>query len=190
MALRGSVVALVYERGSFNAVDAAHTATALLGYAPQLPFVAASQMLMLVSFARRDTRVPAAVSAAGVGAYVVLALILLPRLTILGLALANTGALALQTVALAGLLLLRMPRFSWRRIAAQSARLVAAGLAMTATLAAVSHLVGTRGGNWESHGAGIVIPGLLGLIVYAAALLPWPSLRSLRVPSVTRDRTS
>jgi putative peptidoglycan lipid II flippase len=188
-ALRDPLVALIYERGSFSAADAAQTASALLGYAPQLPFVAAGQMLVLASFARRDTRIPAAVSAVGVVVYVIIAIGLLPHLTVLGLALANSAALAFQTIVLAGLVMRRLPPVRRIVVASAAARIVGAGVTMAVTVSAASHLLGPPANNWEARVAALAIPGTLGLVAYTAVLLPWPDILQARVKSVTRLRT-
>jgi putative peptidoglycan lipid II flippase len=172
LTLRTPVAALVYERGSFTTRDTVHTASALLGYAPQLPFVGLSQILTLAYFARRNTFVPALVSVLGLGAYMALAALLLPYLTIVGLALANTVSLALQAMVLALLLARRWPRMRWNEMASGLGRVAAAGAIMALTVAATSQAVGSDSSTTVGRAAQVLVPGGLGLAAYLAVILP------------------
>jgi putative peptidoglycan lipid II flippase len=183
MTLGSPIVALVFQRGSFAAHDTTHTAAALLGYAPQLPFVALSQILMLAYFARRNTFVPALINVLGLVAYIALAVLLLPRLTILGLALANSISLALQAVAFAVLLSRRWPRLRWRELLAGGGRIGAAGALMALTIVITGHTLSGSGDSTLARAAQVLIPGTLGLTAYVAALSPWSSF-SLRSTAV------
>ncbi len=90
IALGSPIIALLNQHGQFHASDTQHAATALAGYAIQIPFVGVDQLLIFAFYARRNTVTPMLVGVLGVCVYVVSAFILLPRLQILGLALANT----------------------------------------------------------------------------------------------------
>ena len=56
--LREPLVQLLFERGRFGGADTARTALVFLAYAPQLPFTALDQLLIVAFYARKDTRTP------------------------------------------------------------------------------------------------------------------------------------
>jgi putative peptidoglycan lipid II flippase len=89
MVLREPLVQLLFERGQFGPVDTARTALVFLAYAPQLPFTALDQLLMVAFYARKDTRTPVIVGVVTVMLYLVSALVLIRSLDVAGLALAN-----------------------------------------------------------------------------------------------------
>ena len=79
-----------------------------LAYAPQLPFTALDQLLIVAFYARKDTRTPVAIGVVTVLLYLVSALALIGPLDVAGLALAN----AIQNSA-HGLILLAHPGTDW-----------------------------------------------------------------------------
>jgi putative peptidoglycan lipid II flippase len=87
--VREPLVQLLFERGRFGELETARTALVFLAYAPQLPFTALDQLLIVAFYARKDTRTPVLVGALGVGVYLVSALALIGPLDVAGLALAN-----------------------------------------------------------------------------------------------------
>jgi putative peptidoglycan lipid II flippase len=87
--LREPLVQLLFERGRFGEVDTARTALVFLAYAPQLPFTALDQLLIVAFYARKDTRTPVAIGVVTVLLYLVSALALIGPLDVAGLALAN-----------------------------------------------------------------------------------------------------
>jgi len=89
MALREPLVQLLFEHGRFGGAETARTAQVFLAYAPQLPFTALDQLLIVAFYARKDTRTPVLVGVATVLLYVVSALALIGPLDVAGLALAN-----------------------------------------------------------------------------------------------------
>lgn len=89
MVLREPLVQVLFERGQFGPVDTARTALVFLAYAPQLPFTALDQLLIVAFYARKDTRTPVLVGVVTVVLYLLSALILIRYLDVAGLALAN-----------------------------------------------------------------------------------------------------
>ncbi|MFN0073414.1 MAG: murein biosynthesis integral membrane protein MurJ [Chloroflexota bacterium] len=83
------IVELVFQRGQFTDADTGRTVLALLAYAPQLPFTAMDQLLIVAFYARKDTRTPVIVGVGTVLVYLGSALVLLQPLGVVGLALAN-----------------------------------------------------------------------------------------------------
>jgi putative peptidoglycan lipid II flippase len=89
MVLREPLVQLVFQRGQFTAADTARTSLVLLAYAPQLPFTAMDQLLIVAFYSRKNTRTPVIVGMLTVVLYLITALVLLQPLGVVGLALAN-----------------------------------------------------------------------------------------------------
>ena len=109
--LREPLVQLLFERGRFGELDTARTALVFLAYAPQLPFTALDQLLIVAFYARKDTRTPVAIGVVTVLLYLVSALALIGPLDVAGLALAN----AIQNSA-HGLILLALLERSGARL--------------------------------------------------------------------------
>ncbi len=84
------IVALVYERGAFDASDADATGLALLLYSLQLPLTGLDQLFIFAYYARKNTLTPVLVGILGIGFYLAVALPLLQPLGMPGLVLANT----------------------------------------------------------------------------------------------------
>ena len=87
--LREPLVQLLFERGRFGEPETARTALVFLAYAPQLPFTALDQLLIVAFYARKDTRTPVAIGVVTVILYLISALALIGPLDVAGLALAN-----------------------------------------------------------------------------------------------------
>jgi putative peptidoglycan lipid II flippase len=168
--LRGPIVQLLFEWGRFGAVETARTAWVFLAYAPQLPFTALDQLLIVAFYARKDTRTPVLVGVAGVGLYLVSALALIGPLDVAGLALAN----AIQNSAHGLVLLLLLERSGvgllGRRLIVFTLKVVgaAAGMGLALWLLVSSALPLARG----ALGLGLLlsIAVLLAGIVYLLLL--------------------
>jgi putative peptidoglycan lipid II flippase len=89
MVLREPLVQVLFERGVFGPAETARTAQVFLAYAPQLPFTALDQLLIVAFYARKDTRTPVLVGVLTVLLYLASALALIGPLDVAGLALAN-----------------------------------------------------------------------------------------------------
>lgn len=87
--LREPLVQLLFERGRFGELETARTALVFLAYAPQLPFTALDQLLIVAFYARKDTRTPVTIGVVTVVLYLISALVLIGPLDVAGLALAN-----------------------------------------------------------------------------------------------------
>ena len=90
MVLREPIVRLLFARGAFDDAGVALTATALLWYAPQLPFVAIDQLLIAALYAVQNTRVPVLAGVACAGIFATVAITTVDPLGMKGLVLANT----------------------------------------------------------------------------------------------------
>ncbi|MCR4408426.1 MAG: murein biosynthesis integral membrane protein MurJ [Anaerolineae bacterium] len=102
------VIALLFQRGEFDARDTMMTALALRYYLLGLTFAAVDQPLVFAFYARKDTLTPALVGLLGVGFYLVVALALIRPLGMVGLILANGAQLSGHAVVMLILF--------WRRV--------------------------------------------------------------------------
>ncbi|MBI2940949.1 MAG: murein biosynthesis integral membrane protein MurJ [Chloroflexi bacterium] len=100
--LREPVVALLFERGVFDPTSTARTAGAFLLYAPQMPFVAVDQLLVVAFYARKNTLTPMLVGVLGVSVYVAVGLTLIGpgQMGLSGLVMANTAQHIVHAVVL------------------------------------------------------------------------------------------
>jgi putative peptidoglycan lipid II flippase len=152
-------------------VDTVHTATALLGYAPQLPFIGLDQLLIVAFYARHNTLTPALVGVAGVGIYVVSAAILLGRLTILGLALANTIQIGAHALILLVLLLRAVGSLPLTKFPRTVGKVCLATGGMTAAILAVQHWLSPNGAGSYAHFVAVSLPIVIAIAVYGGLLL-------------------
>jgi putative peptidoglycan lipid II flippase len=164
------IVAVLFEHGRFTGADTAHTATAIIGYAIQIPFVGLDQLLIFSFYARKDTVTPMLVGVLGVAIYIVSALILMPPLQILGLALANTIQNSLHGIILLFLLFATIGGLQHRGVAVSLARTAAASAVMTLALYAVSRVAGSSAHRGTLAAAAVLAAALvIGLVTYVAA---------------------
>lgn len=96
MVLAEPFVALIYEKGSFNASDTAITATALRFYAVGMVFAAVGEVLTKAFFAVEKTRLPMIASVISMGFNAAVILIFGERLGIGGIALVSALAAAVN----------------------------------------------------------------------------------------------
>jgi len=88
--LAGPIVALLFQRGEFGAVETARTAEALVGYAAGLPAFSAARIAAQAFHARGDTRTPVVTGFVALAVNVVVAVALMGPLGHGGLAWAST----------------------------------------------------------------------------------------------------
>jgi putative peptidoglycan lipid II flippase len=187
VALAGPIVALVYERGAFDAAAATLVGGLLMAYGVGMPAYLARDVLVRVFYALGDGTTPFRFSVAGIGLNVVFDWLLVGGPTPWGLQLPalNFGApgLVLATVAvnvltcLALLLALRqrlggLPLLVWARdTALLLGAALLAGLVAWALAALVDWPAGLFGRLWQTG-----ISGAAGLLLYTAVA------GALRVP--------
>ncbi len=160
-------VALVFQRGEFDAQSTAETAWALQFYAVALFAHSGLEILTRAFYAMHDTKTPVFV---GVGAMVLniaLSLALLAPLAQGGLALASSIATILEMLTLLALLRRRMGDLDTRRIAASLARIVMASAVMGAALVAFANWLAPRGTLFVAVG-GAALGAAVYFIVTAA----------------------
>jgi putative peptidoglycan lipid II flippase len=86
--VRLSVVRIIYEHGAFLLQDSVRTSAILLFYLIGIPFIAGNKVIGNVYFSRKDTKTPMKISYVAMIINIILAIILLNRLGVRGLALA------------------------------------------------------------------------------------------------------
>jgi putative peptidoglycan lipid II flippase len=160
------IVAVLFERGAFDAAAAAATAHALAAFALGLPAFVLVKVLAPAFFAREDTTTPVAVAAGALLLNLVLNLALMPVLAHVGIALATSLAGWLDAGLLAALLARRGGLTLDARLRRRLLGLAGALAVMALTLALGRHgLAGALAG-----GAGRRTAALAGLIAGSGAV--------------------
>lgn len=131
------VVALIFQRGHFDAESTRETAKALAAQGLGIWMVAAVRQLVGVYYALGDTRTPVVVAAVDLGVFVLLALSLKGSLGHVGISLAVSGASAAQMLLLWFGLSRRLPTTRAKEILGSALRTLVA----TAPAAAAGFLV-------------------------------------------------
>jgi putative peptidoglycan lipid II flippase len=157
--LGGPLVALIFQRGEFNAQSTAETAWALQFYAIALFAHSSLEIITRAFYAMHDTRTPVITSVGSVALNVALSVALIAPLAQGGLALANSVATVLEMLTLLLILRRRMGLIDGRRIARSLARTVLGAVAMAAVLVAFVNAS-------TAHGA--VFVGVIGAALGAA----------------------
>jgi putative peptidoglycan lipid II flippase len=159
--LGGPLIALVFQRGEFDAASTAETAWALQFYSIALFAHSSLEILTRAFYAMHDTRTPVIVGVGSMVLNVVLSLALIAPLAQGGLALANSIATILEMLTLLMLLRRRMVGIDERRIVLAVARIALGALAMGAVLVAFANVFAARGAIFVA-----IIGGVLGGAVY------------------------
>lgn len=104
MAIPSDIIAVVYQRGAFDAQATADTARALVGFATGLPAYVMLKVFQPAYFAREDMRTPFYFSAIMVATNIVLSLALFPALGHVAIAVATSASAWLNLFLLASTL--------------------------------------------------------------------------------------
>jgi putative peptidoglycan lipid II flippase len=168
IALATPIAGLIYQHGHTGSAGVDKVATALRGYAIQIPFVGVDQLMIFAFYARKNTVTPMLIGILGVAIYVVGALILLPRLHILGLALANTIQNSLHAVILMTLLLAAIGTLEGTRVLAGIGKTLLAGAVMCGgtVLAVIGLTHAVSGHSTKAHAMEVFLPMLLAVTLY------------------------
>jgi putative peptidoglycan lipid II flippase len=124
------IVALLYQRGEFDARDTVQTALALRYYLLGLTFAAIDLPLVFAFYARKDTLTPALVGVWGVIVYLVVALSLIRPLGMIGLILANSAQLTIHALTMLVLIQRRMGGLGGHGVIALALKALFASLVM------------------------------------------------------------
>lgn len=147
--LRGPIVHLFFEHGSFTAQDTVATATAVLCYAVGLWAFAGVRIIVAAYYSLQDTKTPALAAVTAVGANLVFSLLLMGPLRHAGLALATALAAMVNGAILVTVLNRRLGGVDWSSIARSSARvMLATAPVAVACLWVAGAAVWTYPGEW------------------------------------------
>ncbi len=175
--LRNPLVSLIYERGEFNALSTQLVSWALLWYATGLVFHCIVEIVSRAFYALHDTRTPVAVGVAAMSLNIAFSFLfswLFGRIGWQphgGLALANSLATALESVALLYYMRKRIGGLHLKVIGSGMAKAALATGAMSGALLVWMWLMKTSA-NWLVAIAGVLVGALVYLAVMAAVKAP------------------
>lgn len=179
--LRQPIIALLYQRGNFNAHSTEIVAWALLWYAAGLIGHSMLEILARAFYALHDTRTPVMVGMVAMGLNIVLSFLfsaLFKRLGWMphgGLALANTLATALEAIVLLILMHKRLKGLSPRTLMAGFGQSLIASLLMGAIIFIWLQMAFTSNA-WIIVLGGVVLGG--GIYLLAILIMPIPEVKT------------
>ena len=179
----GPIVTVLFQRGAFDAGDAAATSAALAAFALGLPAYVLIKALAPGFFAREDTATPVKIAALALVANVALALVLMPALAHVGIALATAASSWLNAGLLAVILYRRGLLDPDRRLVFRLGRIILAAIVMAGALWLLADALAAPLGRSDPAGiAALALLVLAGLVVYGvlAQLLRATSLGEMR----------
>ncbi len=160
------LLALLYQRGEFDAAATEGVYRALRMYALGLAGHSCLELAARAYFAEKDTVTPLLLAAGSAILNIILAILLMAPLGYPGLALANSIAITLEVLALLFILQNRWGDVEGRATAAQLARVLGATTIMSLAIMGVSAMAARFGmGNLLT----LAIAGTAGIAVYAGA---------------------
>ena len=171
LALLGEpIVRLIYQHGAFTAQNTADMVPLLTLFVVGLPFFSVVNLTVRAFYAVKDTATPVKIAFVDFTINLALSLLLMRWLGAIGLVLASTIAIIVQTLLLQRALARKLPGMTFAPLWPSVGKVLAATLAMSVVVEA-----GWRG--LEATGAGrradlVAVAGLipLGAVVYVAAL--------------------
>jgi putative peptidoglycan lipid II flippase len=168
--LRVPVTRLVFERGAFDASDAAVTAGTMACYALGMLGLGIKELCGRAFYARQSTRPPIVVGILGVMLNIALDYLLYPLIGVSGVALASAIAASVSALALMVLLRAKTGHVGGGAILLCTGKVLLATGAMCSVILAGSHIFPLG----EAYGMGLAVPLLgtaaAGLAAYAATL--------------------
>ncbi len=164
------VIAVLFERGAFDATATAKTAVALCAYAAGLPAYILTKTLAPVFYARGDTVTPVRIAAWALGLYVGLCAAFLPAFGYVGIALA-TGIVAWINVAqyvwrIKKQHLHQTDALFWRR----ARSIILSGAVMTAVVYGLNGRADVAFPDW-THGDALIKFGTLAALIAAGGVV-------------------
>ena len=170
MVMPGPIVAVLFERGAFDAGSTAATASALAAFALGLPAFVLVKVLAPGFFAREDVVTPVKIALVSVAANIALSAALLVPLQHVGLALATSAASWLNAFLLAFVLRRRGQFGMDSRLRRRLPRIALATVVMTAVLlAGLEALAPLFAGTVLQRALALVLLIVAGKLVYAAS---------------------
>jgi putative peptidoglycan lipid II flippase len=174
--LRQPIVALLLQRGAFDAHDTQMTAYALGFFALGLVSHALVEVSARSFYALKDTKTPVIIGVSAMALNVLLSLMLIKPLAIGGLALANATATTLEMAVLLWMLRRKLGGWEERRVFTSLARAAGATLVMAAAIFGLMRLLPDLSLQWQA-----VIFGAAAVAVYLliSMLMKSPELAAL-----------
>lgn len=170
MALAEPLVALLFQRGQFDAVSAHETGRALVAQGAGIWLVALSRQLVSLYYAVGDTRTPVLVAAVDLVAFVTLALLLTPSLGHVGVSAAVSAASGVQALLLWFGVRRHLPDRRGGEIARSLARTLVAGFAAAGLAWLTYHRLPLAGAGRSLQTLLAAGVGVLAFLTAAAAL--------------------
>ncbi len=102
--LAGPIISVLFQRGAFDAIAASSTASALMVFALGLPAFVLIKVFQPGFFAREDTLTPTLLAAVSVTLNIGLSLLLFPRFSHVGIAIATSASAWVNAICLIGIL--------------------------------------------------------------------------------------
>ena len=177
--LREPIVALLFQRGQFNAEATRLTAQALLYYSLGIWAFSAVRIVTATFFAMQDTRTPVKMAVISISVNIILSVILMRPLSHSGLALATSIASMVNLGLLMRALRSKLGSLGWRSIARSFGRTLLCSIGMGITVWATARfivpegsrtLTGLLGGVVGSVAAGLIIYGAISFLVKSPEL--------------------
>lgn len=168
----GTVVALLFEHGSFTAVDTVNTALALRLYLFGLPFATVDLLLIFAFYSQKDTLTPAIVGVISLVAYMVIALRLMPDYGLFSLMIADSCKHLIHASVAAWLLLRRIGRLQAENLPMTTLKALAASLVMGGAAAVAQGALLTALPDTTSGELGVVL-GTAGVGALVFGLAAW-----------------
>ena len=140
MILREPIVALLFQRGEFDAEATRLTSLAVLYYATGLWAYSAVKIVAATFFALQDTRTPLVMAIISIAANILLGMVLMKPMAHGGLALAASLASILNLILLVHALRSRLGPVGWWNIAGSTARAVLSAVVMGGVVWAAAKL--------------------------------------------------
>jgi len=167
--LREPIVALLFQRGAFDAMTVRMTAVALLYYAVGLWAFSAVRIVVSTFYALQDTRTPVRMAAVSVVANIVLSVILMQGLQHGGLALATSLASMVNLALLLKALRNRLGRLGWEAVRRSIFKTAVCSAAMGLAVWGVAFLAVPSGRDSAARLLlGLVVSIGAGLVSYGA----------------------
>ena len=185
MVLAKPIIALIYERGEFNAFDTTSSAAALMWYAPGLLGYSAVKIASPTFYSIRDSRTPVIVSVCSIAVNLVLNLVLVRTMGFEGLALGTAVAAMFNAALLLVLLRTRLGGLDGRALAIALLKISAAAAVMGATAHFTAEWLTALTPEGGEIAKGIRVFGAIGLALATLAL----SARVLRIDEFTAVTT-
>ncbi|MEW6533428.1 MAG: murein biosynthesis integral membrane protein MurJ [Thermodesulfobacteriota bacterium] len=179
--LREPIVACLFQRGLFTAMDTERTASALLWYTVGLWAFSALKVVNQAFYSLKDTKTPLWVSMGAVATNLAAGLLLMGPMAHGGLALATSIAAAFNVIVLFVILVKRLGGFPGHELATAASRFLLASVPMAVMLLYVQGFADWKLGFTLWNGlilAALVLGGLL-IFLAGAHLLRAPEVRFL-----------